>query len=599
MKKYLILLSIIVLQSACNDDFLDRVPETSISKENFFNSEEDLAIYLYGLYDFPGHSIYVGDESTDNAATTGNTEIKTMMTGNPTPQNITGGWNWDQLRKVNFFLDNFRKAAISEEALNHFEGVARFFRARFYMDKVKRFSDVPWYDLVLETNDEALFKPRDSRTMVVDKIFEDYQFAAEHIRVNQPTGAVDRFTALAFMARHALYEGTYRKYHDELNLQNTANRFLEMSISASEEIMANGGFALYTTGNPAQDYGSLFHNTDLEGNPEVILAVYSEHDLRNSGWWEYMFGNYEASPARDLLQSYLNADGSFYTNQPDYQTRLFVEEFENRDPRLYQTYAFPGFVLRNVDTYSQGGGIYVQQLQKNFSGYHQLKGFINDPDQTVHNSLDIPVVRYAEILLTYAEAKAELGNLTQDDLDMSINQLRARAGMPALNLDPEVDPLQQDRYPDLDASATPQWKVLLEIRRERRVELALEGFRLDDLMRYDAGKLLENEPEGLYFPALGKYDLTGDGVEDIILIPNSESIPAGDNKKKNSLGVTLIYYRVGPAGSDASVYLQNGSNGTVVTIPERGEFMAPKFYYRPVPQSHVVVNPNLTQIFGW
>jgi hypothetical protein len=127
----------------------------------------------------------------------------------------------------------------------------------------------------------------------------------------------------------------------------------------------------------------------------------------------------------------------------------------------------------------------------------------------------------------------------------------------------------------------------------------LEGFRFNDLMRWHAGKLIEQEPEGMYFPGLGKFDLTGDGVEDIILISNSESIPGNDDKESNSLGEKLIYYRVGPQGSDASFYLTNGTSGTSVTDPERGQFAEPKFYYRPVPQSEITLNPALTQIFDW
>jgi len=118
-------------------------------------------------------------------------------------------------------------------------------------------------------------------------------------------------------------------------------------------------------------------------------------------------------------------------------------------------------------------------------------------------------------------------------------------------------------------------------------------------MRWKAGKLLEAEPEGLYFPGLGKYDLNGDGVEDIILIQGSETVPGVGEKEVNSLGVELIYYRTGVQGDDANVYLENGSSGTVQTVIDRGEFIEPKYYYRPIPETHMVVNPNLIQIFGW
>lgn len=603
MKKrdIVILLFLVGLFSSCNDDFMDRFPETSIGKENFFNSEEDLAMYAYNLYNFP-NIIYAEDayRTSDNAANTGNTEIKTMMVGNPSSATITGGWNWAELRNINFFLENLRKADIPEEALNHYEGLGRFFRARFYMEMVSRFSDVPWYDQTISTDDEELlYKARDPRETVVTNLFADYEFARQHVRASGQPGEVTSWVVAAFQARHALYEGTFRKYHPELGLEASAATYLEMARDVASDIIENGGFSIYSTGDPMSDYGSLFTSTNLAGNPEVILMTINEQDVRDSGWWEWMFGDYETCPSRDLLQAYLMADGSFYSSQNggDIRSMPFVQEFENRDPRVYQTFAYPGWTLIRTGTYAQGAGVYVQRLQKNFSGYHQIKGFINDLDNAVVNSVDVPVFRYAEVLLIYAEALAELGELTQGDLDQTINVLRDRAGMPHLTMNPPVDPWQESKYPSLSGTHRAE---LLEIRRERRVELAHEGYRADDLMRWAAGKLLEKEPEGLYFPGLGKYDLTGDGVEDIILIDVSESIPDAANKEVNALGVTLQYYRVGPVDSDAGVYLENGTGGTVITVRERGSFIEPQYYYRPVPETHTKINPNLLpQLFGW
>lgn len=597
MKKYtlLLLLSLVVAQ-ACNDEFLERFPETEISRENFFNSREDLDTYLYSLYDFSGFDIYVADNSTDNAATTGSTEVKNMMLGNPSPTTITGGWNWDQLRRVNYFLENFQKAELDQEVLDHYEGIARFFRARFYMEKVKRYSDVPWYDKTLATGDEDLYKGRDPREFIVDRIFEDYEFARQHVKDDTRAGAVNKWVVMTYMARHALHEGTFRRYHPELSLEATAEDYLRIARDVSRQIMDEGRFSIHNTGKPMEDYGSLFHHTDLDAISEIILGTFSEYELRNSGWWGYMFGNYEANPARDLLQTYLMEDGTPYTDQPGYKTNLFVEEFVDRDPRLYQTFAYPGWILVNTSTYAQGAGVYIQQLTKNFSGYHQVKGFVNDTDLTVQSNIDVPILRYAEVLLIQAEALAELGELAQEDLDQTVNVLRSRAGMPPLMMGVAEDPVLVQQYPVVSSA---QSTVLREIRRERRVELALEGFRFDDLMRWHAGKLLEKEPEGIYFPGLGKYDMTGDGVHDIILIPNSQSIPAEDDKESNSLGKKLIYYRVGPSDSDASFYLSNGTSGTSVTDPERGTFTEPKYYYRPVPQPETVLNPNLKQIFDW
>lgn len=603
MKKIISIFSIslIILFSACNDDFMDRFPETSIGTENFFKSEEDLKMSIYNLYDFAGIWSYSDDgyNTTDNAANTGSTEMKNIMiSSNPSSATITEGWNWTTLRNINFFLENFRKADISEDLLAHYEGLARFFRARFYMDKVKRYSDVPWYDKVIGTSDkELLYKGRDARDMVVQKIFEDYDFAGQNVKANQPAGAVNKWVVLAYKARYALYEGTYRKYHPELELKSTANTYLNIARDAAKEIMDNGGFSIYNTGNPKSDYGSLFDNSDLSGNPEIIFANISVDEVRNSGYWGFIFGNYEVSPSKDLLQSYLMTDGSFYSQQPGYMTKMFTEEFIDRDPRLKQTYAFPGFELINTNTYDQGAGIYKQQLMKNFTGYHQIKGLVNNISQSVQNSVDFPTIRYAEIILIYAEAKAELGELTQSDLDISVNILRDRTGMPHLTMNPAVDPVEEARY--LNIKSNSLWKEILEIRRERRIEMALEGYRFDDLMRWAAGKLIENEPTGLYFPGLGKYDINGDGVEDIVLLDISESIPGPGDKEINSLGETFIYYRVGPQDSDASFYISGDNQGYIMSEKDRGTFIEPKYYYRPIPETDVKVNPNLTQIFGW
>ncbi len=603
-KTKIITLSLILLFTAllpsCNDDFMDRFPKTEIGRENFFNTRDDLQMYLNSLINWTnfGWSSGIFIEASDDAYTTGTAEFRTIMTQPTSSATITAGWNWGRLRDINFFLENFNNADIPQADLNHYEGVARFHRARFYMDKVKRFGDVPWYGKVLATNDEDLYKPRDSREYVVQKIFEDYAFAAGHVRPSAAAGAVDRWVVKTFMARHALYEGTFRKYHDYLGLPY--QEFLEIARDQARDIMDNGGFDLYSTGDPYSDYGALFASTNLVGNPEVILVNRSIEGERNSGWPATVFGGYEQSPSKDLLQSYLMANGSFYSQQPGWETKLFVEEFENRDPRIYQTYAYPGWILENPSTHVVGsaGEPYIQQFNRHFTGYHAIKYFVNNPEWTVHASLDIPILRYADVLLIYAEARAELGELTQDDLNMTINRLRKRAGMPHMTMDPPVDPVQEARYPGLSA-ATPQWAELLEIRRERRVELTHESRRFNDLMRYRAGHLLEKKPEGLYFPSLGTFDLTGDGYDDVKLIPYSEVIPPFADREVNEAGVTLQYYRAGSLDSDATVFLEHGGHGNIQVVETMGTFEDPKHYYRPVPRRDTQINPSLEQIFGW
>ena len=595
MKKVIAFFGILaaaLLYQGCSDNFLDVTPQTEIGRENFFNSADDLDMYLNSLINWIGFSaIYI--EQSDDATTTGAAEYRTIMTSDVTSRQITRDWNWNRLRDINYFLENFENADLPQGVLNHYEGVARFHRARFYMDKVQRFGDVPWYDQVLGTDDEDLYKPRDPREYVVDRIFEDYQFAADHVNPSAPTGAVDNMVVRTFMARHALYEGTFRKYHDYLSLPH--QQFLEIARDQAKYVMDNGGYSIYSTGNPDQDYATLFASTDLQGNPEVILLNRSIEGERNSGWNNQGFGHYEQSHTKDIVQAYLMADGSYYSEQADYQENSFVEEFENRDPRLSQSFAYPGWILENPSTTAQGtaGLPYIQQMSQFFTGYHTLKWFINNPSAAYRNSIDVPVLRFAEVLLTYAEARAELGEITQADLDMTINEIRSRVDVPPLSVNPPVDPIQEARYPNVNSP------VILEIRRERRVELFNERHRFTDLMRYRAGHLLEQLPKGLYFDGLGTHDLTGDGHPDVKLIPHTESIPPSEEREQNDLGRTLIYYRAGPFGSDAQVWLEFGDHGSIMARDHMGTFEDPKHYYRPVPHRDTQINPNLEQIFGW
>ncbi|MFO7845810.1 MAG: RagB/SusD family nutrient uptake outer membrane protein [Balneolaceae bacterium] len=581
----------------CEDNFLDVQPETEIGGETFFNSADDLEMYLNSLMDWPGFGFgeSIALEASDDATSSGSVEFRNIMLNDVTSRQITDGWEWEQLRDINYFLENFDRAEISEAELNHFEGIARFHRARFYMEKVQRFGDVPWYDEVLNPDDEDLYKARDTREFVVNKIFEDYQFAADHVKPSSTVGAVDKWVVKAFMARHALFEGTFRTYHDYLDVDTPASAFLEMAKEESQDLMDEGGFSIHSTGNPDEDYLSLFNNTSLAGNSEIILVNRSIEGERNSGWGPSAFGNYEQSPTKDLLKSYLMADGTYYTDQPEWDENTFVEEFENRDPRLSQTYAYPGWIINNPGTYAAGtaGEPYIQQLNPNFTGYHMIKWFVNSQDSEYQQNVDIPILRYSEVLLTNAEAKAELGELTQTDLDMTVNQLRSRVDMPPMTMNPPVDQMQQDRYPNV---SSPE---ILEIRRERRVELSFEDQRLNDLMRYGAGHLLEGSTEGLYFPELGTYDLTGDGYDNIKLIPHTESIPSQADRETNEQGQTLQYFRAGPHGSDATVILENGDSGNILARADRGTFESPKHYYRPIPFRATQINTNLEQMYGW
>jgi starch-binding outer membrane protein, SusD/RagB family len=599
---FLLAASLLATGVSCKKSFLDREPQTSIAPSQFFNTEQDLSLYINGLLTIPGTESYVSDQSSDNLATTGAIELKTVIEGVPTAQNITGGWNsgtWSRLRDINYFLDNYSKAAVDSAIKGHYAGLARFYRAMFYFGMVQRYSDVPWYSHALSSaTDSNLYKARDPRALVMDSVMADLDFAAGHVRMRTvipplPTGTPDVWVVKQFYSRVALYEGTYRRYHPELGLVGTDTTFLKKARDVSSDIITNGGFGIYSTGNPTSDYATLFSSQDLTGNTEVLLPNIYDVTLKRDGTENtYLFGNYEQSPSRDLVKTYLMSDGSRLTDKPGYQQYGFVDEFTGRDPRLMQTLAYPGWI-KLPDTKP-----YVQVMSTNFTGYHQLKGYINSTDANVIGGADFPGYRYAEVLLIYAEAQAELGALAQSDLDKSVNLLRSRVGMPPMNMaaaNGNPDPVLQAAYPKVSGGMA---GVLLEIRRERRVELALEGFRYDDLMRWDAASLLLKAPQGMYFPGLGQFDLTGDGVADIVLIDKSTPIPS--TPPNNSLGVPLVYYQAGTINDGVTVALQNGSaGGPIITEAATRKFIDPQYYYRPVPATEILLNPALKQIFGW
>lgn len=589
--KILVLLACIML-TACNDDFLDTVPQDEISAENFFNTASDLQLYIDGLHSVAGYGTFLGDQATDDVATTGAVELKNILIGSPSSENIGSGWTWGRLRQINFFLENFDKANVDDATKKHYEGIARFHRANFYYGKVRRYSDVPYYSRTLGASDEDLYKPRDPRTMVVDSVFKDIQFAAQHI--NEEAVGTEKFSkwsALHLLARMALHEGTYRKYHPELGLESTANTFLQISANAAKQLMDSGNFSIYNTGNPNSDYGALFNSEDQTGNPEAILVnIYDVEKEKTSGNGT-VFGDYEQSATKALMNNYLMQDGTRFGDQPGSDTYTYIQEFQNRDPRMSQTFVYPGWVRRNEPA------PYIPEFNRNFTGYFQTKGYNNSITNNNQGN-DLIVMRYAETLLIYAEAQAELDALTQTDLDNSINRLRARVGMPNLDMataNADIDPILESDYPNVSG---PNKGVIYEIRRERRSELALESFRLYDVHRWYAGKILEKNPVGMYFPGLGKYDMTGDGVEDISIISSSEDIPSP--KEQNALGVNLIYYKAGAFGDPAaSIYLTEGTSGYMVANIDTRTFEEPKYYYRPIPAHQVALNPQLVQIMGW
>ncbi|RYZ16979.1 MAG: RagB/SusD family nutrient uptake outer membrane protein, partial [Sphingobacteriales bacterium] len=313
MSKYKFILAVLLLAglASCKKDFMDRFPQTSIPPDLFFNTEEDLSLYINGLLTMPGRGQYLGDQDTDDKATTGAVEVKSLISGSPSSQTITSGWSWSRLRNINYFLQNYSKAQVAQEVKDHYAGLARFYRAEFYMEKVKRYSDVPWYSTTINPNDqEQLYKPRDKRALVIDSLMADLAFASEHVRADVPAGTPGKWVVKQVFARHALYEGTFRRYHPELALAGTAAAYFTIAAQQANDVIASAQFAVHNTGNPAADYASLFNSASLASNREVLLANIYDQDLGRNGNNNSNIIDYEMSPSRDLVQEYLMKDGS-------------------------------------------------------------------------------------------------------------------------------------------------------------------------------------------------------------------------------------------------------------------------------------------------
>ncbi len=582
MKKFIYIVPIIVaiLLWGCESDFLERYPLAELSPETYFQTENELKTYTNSFYSLvPGNpsdggssiwTTYIDDEATFS--------VPTLLQGTRTVPTTGGGWSWGILRDINFFLENVDRFPGTEEVRNHYVGLARFFRAWFYFDKVNRFGDVPWYSKSIATDDEdALKKARDSRILVMDSILIDINYAIQNLRDQRNSKEITKWTALALKSRIFLFEGTFRKYHGI----GSYEKMLDESISASLDLMQQSGYTIYTS-SPDKAYHELFIATNAITD-ELILA--REFDLAVPYTHSVNFRTNSSSYGRpgvtkQLINSYLMKDGTRFTDLPGYETMEFYEECIDRDPRLKQTIRTPGYKQIGEETTS------LPDFTASMTGYQYIKYILAPKHFSLGCDNDLPVFRFAEVLLNYAEAKAEKGTITQNDLDNSIKLIRDRVGMPNINLDwanSNTDSYLEKQYVNVTGSNK---GVILEIRRERRIELIRENFRWDDILRWKEGHNLERPFLGMYFPGPGEYDLDNNGEIDIVIFEGSEpmdKIPAAQ------------YYKLG------EIDLVNGVNGGNIivnrTVPKN--FDETKDYLYPIPTQERILNPNLTQNPGW
>ncbi|MBP7557242.1 MAG: RagB/SusD family nutrient uptake outer membrane protein, partial [Chitinophagaceae bacterium] len=338
----------VLMLASCSKDFLDKEPFDKLVPNSFFTSEKDLELYANSFYERmvpTGLSVVIADEMGDY---TSKSNSPAFIAGSFTSVD-QGSWSWTDLRNINYFLAKFNNPAISQEARDHYEGIARFFRAYFYFDKVKTYGDVPWYNRPLDVNDaDELYKPRDSRTLVMDSVLADLDFAVGHIRnvKNTSSTTVTRQVAQAFKSRVCLFEGTFRKYHTELGLQTSAERWLQAAADAAQAVMQSAQYRLHSTGNPAVDYRFLF-TQETPSNDEIMWAVVYNNALRkwNDITWKFNSATYGARWGlnKQFVNTYLMKDGSRFTDAEGYDTVQFVREMKDRDPRLAQTIRSLGY----------------------------------------------------------------------------------------------------------------------------------------------------------------------------------------------------------------------------------------------------------------
>ena len=552
MKKILFSIALVLAGFAFTgcDDLLDAVPKDRLTSDTFFKSQSELQAFAIVFYEaFPGSDLYV---SNDDHYTQNNMSTEGM--GKRTIPASGSGWSWGALRNINTLIEYLPNCK-DEEARVHYEALARFFRAYFYFAKVKRFGDVPWYDKPIgSTETEQLNRPRDSREFIMGKMIEDLDFAIEKLPSVKSAYEVTKWTAMALKSRILLFEGTFRKYHaGDPTLKTLPSDakpytwYLDECAKVSEEFLNTSGYGLHAS------YYDLFHTNDATSlTDEVILArnynrAYGVvHSAGNT-----MTAGSMGCPAmtKKLVASYLMKDGTRFTDIQGWETKSFMDETKDRDPRLSMSIRTPGYKRMGEETTTP------PDLKVSFTGYHPDK-YVTTIDQDQYNNCDVDLIifRAGEVFLNYAEARAEAGKLTQADLDMSVNKLRDRAGMPHLDMaaananpDPFLTNAAYGGYTSSVLQSSPNKGVILEIRRERAIELCQEGHRYYDLMRWKEGKVFDAPFYGMYCAGEGPIDLDGDGNPDFEIFSGAASSSAPVAKK---LGTDVIL-----SGGDSGLIL--------------------------------------------
>ncbi|CAK7015190.1 MAG: SusD-like protein P2 [Petrimonas sp.] len=574
-KKYSLLILMIIFLFSCENNFLDRYPLDQITVQSYWKSVNDLELYLNQFYtNFPGFTIgsqdagiFVIDNNSDNMIPV---QFNSTLGGTRTVPSNGGGWNWNNIRAINIFLENYHKCEAPEEQYLPFVGEAQFFKAYFYFNLLSTFGDVPWYTNSLQTDSEELYAPRTPRNIVVDSILHLLDKAAEYLpeKKRATPFRVNKESALLFKSRVALFEGTWEKYHDNSVfgvLNSDPVKYLKQAEEAANALIQMGTCEVYSSGDHSSDYINLFNRNDYSTISEIILWKKFDFSL-SMGHSVYLttYNGHGTGLSKSLVEDYLCVDGkpialsSYYMGDESYITAT-----QNRDSRLSQTLFMPGDVVTIRDgavlaTFEKPD-LFETAFYVNTTGYQIEKGHrpVKYTSADFNDSDNASIIfRYAEALLNYAEAKSELGTINQQDLDLTVNLLRRRVGMPDMILE------QISNWSDPNWSFPSLSPIINEIRRERRIELACEGYRNNDLRRWRAHSLIVGiKPMGAKF-------IHQDYPEIVI-------------------------------GKDIYVEENGYIDPYQKSLPNGWQFNPERDYLSPLPSDELTLNENLEQNPGW
>ena len=614
MKKYIynfIAIALLIL-SGCND-VLDRPEKTQPTDDGFWKSEADIRLYINDFYPqyFVGYNsgwaaqyaplrgYFFADDfasqgkqtSFENSIPSSRGSISLGTVWEPYYAGPT--WNFAWVKNSNILIDrieNRMKDRLTEEAYKHWLGVARFFRGFEYHRLVSVFGDVPLYTKPFENSDqEEMWKDRSPRSEVMEQVYEDFKFSFEHIRSEDiEAHNVTKYIAAGFISRIMLFEGTWVKYHE--GNTELAKKYLTFAKEAANFIINSGKYKI------SGDFKKLFGSFDLKGHEEVIIYRHYDASKGVSHHIASYSNGYESQhpgPNLDLATAFICNDGKPYQNSSiEGADKLDIKNMiKTRDPRFEATF------LDHPKTQS-ATLLYASKFIDRDGPLYWNSGNIPPQYSSVTNDNDYPVLRYAEVLLSWIEAKAELetmgeATVSQADIDLSINAIRAR---PLDNIAiqkgiKQTAPMQlseitEDFDPSRDPDVTP---LIWEIRRERRMEFVYEHSRLLDLKRWKKLDYMNNE--------INKYTMLG------LWINIPEELPSIlEDKDGNPIPVQVVK-------KDGNIITYDGSNRDQMVgfyVPTKAVPRDPftdRSYLAPVGQAQIDQyadkGKTLSQTKGW